>query len=219
MGKFLCRILSVAVLIGAVMNFATVFASSPAFNSNERLESVVGGWRVSNTTAHYDKAEYLLELGLTYLNEIGVTYDPDSVNVTVIGTEELEVRIQKALDLLDQSLQLDPANASAWVYLAQAQGLSNDIEAMRDSLQRSWGLAPNSLQLAPQRLQLVMQIYYSRLDAPVQVAPLSEREIASARRDAVVLKAQSPDDFALLVPDDDPVGALLGDLGIEGNGG
>jgi hypothetical protein len=35
------------------------------------------------------------------------------------------------LDLLEQSLRFDPANASGWAYLAQ--GCSNDIEVMRGS--------------------------------------------------------------------------------------
>lgn len=218
MGKFLCRFFSIAVLIGAIVNFATVFASSPAFNGNERLKSVVGGWRVPNTAAHYDKAEYLLELGYTYLNEPGLGYDPATGDARVISLEELDLRTQKALDLLDQSLRLDPANASGWTYLAQAQGRSNDIKAMRDSLARSWELAPNNVQLAPLRLQLVMQVYYAGFDAPELVATLSNREIEAARQDGIVLNKQLPDAFEVLVPNDDPLRVLLGDLGTTDSG-
>ncbi|MFK7877318.1 MAG: hypothetical protein AB8B71_16340 [Paracoccaceae bacterium] len=212
MGKFLCRLLSVAVLIGAFVNFGVVFATSPAFNNDERLESVAGGWRVPNAAAHYDKAEYLLELGYTYLNELSVTYDPDTGDVAIIGIEELEAQTEKALDLLGQSLRLDPANASGWTYLAQAQGRSNDIDAMRGSLERSWALAPNNMQLAPLRLQLVIQIYETNLHTPDQVAALSDQEIASARGDGRVLNVQSPDELEILMPGNDPLRALLGDL-------
>jgi len=212
MGYFLCRLFTVAVLIGAVANFGAVFGSSPAFNSNERRESVVGGWRVPNAAAHYDKAEYLLELGYTYLNELNLIYDPVGGNATVISMEEMEARTLKALNLIGGSLRLDPANASGWAYLALAQGRSNDIDAMRASLERSWHLAPNNVQLAPLRLQLVMQIYQTGLHEPDRVAALSDQEIASARRDGIVLNAQSPDDLESLMPYDDALRTLLGDL-------
>lgn len=212
MGKLMCRVLAVAVLIGAIMNFASVFASSPAFNSTERLESVVGGWRVPNAAAHYDKAEYLLELGFTYLNEIGVTFDPDTSEVTIIDIEELDVRTDKALELLEQSLQLDPANASAWTYLAQAQGRAEDTDAMRASLAQSWAFAPNNIQLAPLRLELVIQIYLMHQFDPDQTSALSEAEVAAARRDALVLSAQSPEEFELLMTDIDPLRAMLGNI-------
>jgi len=212
MGKLLCRLFSIAILIGAISNFGTVFASSPAFNSDERREAVVGGWRVPNAAAHYDKAEYLLELGYAYLNEPGLDYDPAIGEVGVISIEELEARTLKALDLIVGSLRLDPANASGWTYLAQAQGRRNDIGAMRTSLARSWGLAPNNVQLAPLRLQLVMQIYQTGRHESERVAALSDQEIASARRDAMILNAQSPGELENLISDDVALRALLGDL-------
>jgi tetratricopeptide (TPR) repeat protein len=206
------------VLIGAIANFVIVFASSPAFNSTQRLESVVGGWRVPNTAAHYDKAEYLLELGFTYLNEIGVTVDPETGEVTIIDIEELDARTDKARELLEQSLRLDPANASAWAYLAQAQGRAEEIEAMRESLAQSWALAPNNVQLAPQRLELVIQIYLTHQFDPDQAAPLSDAEIASARRDSLVLNAQAPEEFDFLMADLDPLRAVLGDVETAASG-
>jgi len=78
MGKFLCRFLTVIVLIAAVLNFSAVLKNSPAFNDDERLESVVGGWRVPNVASHYDKSEYQLELAYGYINELGLTYDPET---------------------------------------------------------------------------------------------------------------------------------------------
>ncbi|SLN59142.1 hypothetical protein ROA7450_03055 [Roseovarius albus] len=213
MGKILCRCLCAVVLIGAVVNFAAVFKTSPAFNSEVRAESVFGGWRVPNAAAHYDRSEYMLELGYTYLFEIGTTYDPVTGEPGIISIEELDARAHKAQDLIKQSLRLDPANASGWVYLAQAQGRISEIEAMRNSLERSWELAPNNVQLAPLRLQLVMQIYQTSMHAPEQVVALSDQEIASARQDVLILREQSPRYLESLIPESDPVRALLDDLG------
>ncbi len=212
MGKILCRIFCAVVLVGAILNFVMVFESSPAFNSNQRGENVDGDWRVPNAAAHYDKAEYLLELAYSFLNELDLTYDPSTGDATIITMEEQEARTRKALDLINHSLRLDPANASGWTYLAQAQGRSSDINAMRDSLERSWEFAPYNLQLAPLRLQLVMQIYHANLHRPEQVAALSDQEIASAHRDGLVLRAQLPRHLERLMPEGDPVRDLLGDL-------
>lgn len=167
MGSFLCRLFCVALLIGALVNFTTVFAFSPAFNTEERLENLTGGWRVANMAAHYDKAEYLRELAGTYLNEADLPDDPRAEDATDISMEELATRTRNALDLINQSLRLDPASASGWAHLAQAQGRFYDFDTMRASLKRSWELAPNSAQLAPLRLQLAAQIYRASFDPPV----------------------------------------------------
>ncbi len=214
MGKILVRIFCVAVLIGAILNFTMVFETSPAFNSNARDKNVGGNWRVPNAAAHYDKSEYLLELAYSFLNELDLTYDPATGDAMVISIEEQEARTQKALDLINRSIRLDPANASGWTYLAQAQARAGDIDDMRDSLKRSWELAPYNVQLAPLRLQLVMQVYHANLHLPEQVATLSDQEIAAAYRDGTVLNAQSPIRLERLMPDEDPVRSLLGDFGI-----
>lgn len=166
MGKFLCRLLSVIVLAGAVVNFSMVFSSSPAFNSDERLQSLDGDWRVSNMAAHYDKAEYLLELARTYLSDFDRPDDLGQAEGTPSVMQEPGARIRTALALLNQSVRLDPANASSWAYLAQAQGRFYNFGAMRDSLQRSWDLAPNDVQLAQLRLELLKQIYQAHLEPP-----------------------------------------------------
>ena len=209
MGKVVCRSLCAVVLIGAIVNFAIVFRTSPAFNSEVRVENVVGGWRAPNAAAHYDQSEYLLELGSAYLAELGLMYDPVTGEPEIIKIEELDARSRKAQALIEQSLRLDPANASGWVYLAQAQGRTNDMESMRDSLGRSWALAPNNVQLAPLRLQLVQQIYQTNLHDPAGVAGLSEAEVASARRDVLVLNEQSSRYLDSLLPEADPVRVLL----------
>lgn len=210
MGKLLCRFFTVIILVAATANFAVVLKTSPAFNSAERQLSVMGDWRVPNIAAHYDKSEYLLELGYGYLNEIGLTYDPETDQMALVDEAEMEARTLKAMGLIEQSIRLDPANASAWAYLAQAQGRNNDIEGMRDSLDRSWALAPNNLHLAPLRLTLVMQLYQNSVVASQEVDALSDGEIASARRDGEVLEAQSPGYPASLMSQDEPLMALLG---------
>ncbi|MFK7849075.1 MAG: hypothetical protein AB8G77_27555 [Rhodothermales bacterium] len=212
MGSFLCRILTVALLVGALANFAVVFKSSPAFNGNERLESVVGGWRVLNSASHYDKAEYQLELAYGYLNELGLALDPETGKMGLIDVEEMNARTSKAIELLDQVILLDPANASAWAYLAQAHSRNGEFDAMRENLNRSWALAPNNLQLAPLRLSLVMMIEQVWKNAPENAAPLSDDEIASAHRDGAVLQASSPRYLAVLAKRSETVQKILDGL-------
>jgi len=210
MGKFLCRILAVAVLIGAIANFSVVFKNSPAFNDNERLESVVGGWRVPNSSSHYDKSEYQLELAYGYLNELGLVYDPETGKTGLIDPDEMNARSSKALELIDQAILLDPSNASAWAYRAQAQ-----IDAMRESLNRSWAQAPHNLQLAPLRLLLVTILDQQIANNPETLAALTADEHVSMRRDGAVLQASSPRRWADLMEHSEPIRTLLGDLDLD----
>lgn len=209
MDKLSCRVFAIAVLVGAIFNFTAIFKSSPAFNSDERMESVVGGWRVPNAASHYDKAEYRLGLAYGYLNELGLTYDPETDKMVMIDAQEMSSRTSKALEHIKESLQLDPANASAWAYLAQAHSRTNEIDAMRDSLNRSWSLAPHNLQLAPLRLSLVMMIDQSIKDAPQQSAPFSEDEIEAVRRDGAVLRKIAPRYVTGLTERSDAIKTLL----------
>ena len=203
------RVLLFAVLAGAVVNFVAVFADSPAFSKAERLETVAGGWRVPNVAAHYDKSEYKLELAYGYLNNLGMVYDPETQSMRLIDEAEMQARTQKAIELLEEVVRLDPANASAWAYLAQAQNRDNDIEAMRTSLKRSWDLAPNSLKLASLRLGLVMALTERQNYFPDRFDPLSEQEVASLRRDGALLQAQLPDYFARVVEHSEPIRMLM----------
>ena len=213
MGKLLCRLFAVAVLVGALINFSVVFKNSPALNDSERLESVAGGWRVPIVAAHYDRAEYRLQLAYGYLNELGLTYDPETEQMGLISPEEMNARSSKALELIEQSILLDPSNASAWAYLAQAQSRLGEIDAMRESLERSWALAPHNLQLAPLRLLLVTVMDQHIKDKPETLAPLSANELAAMRRDGEVLRAKSPRHWAGLIESSEPIRTLLGDLG------
>jgi len=207
MGRFLCRVFAVIVLVGAAVNFSVVLKNSPAFNGDERQRSVVGGWRVPNVASHYDKAEYLQELAYGYLYELGLTYDPKTEEMVLIDPEEMNARTAKAMELLDQVIQLDPSNASAWAYLAQAHSRTNEMGAMRESLSRSWALAPNNLQLAPLRLSLVMMIEQDHTGVP-----LLAEEIEAVRRDARVLHTTSPRYLARLAERSETIKSLVVEL-------
>jgi len=212
MGKLLCRVFAIIVLALAVINFSVVLKNSPAFNSDERQRSVVGGWRVPNVASHYDKSEYQLELAYGYINELGLTYDPETGETGLIDPEEMNARTARALELIEQVIQLDPSNASAWTYRAQAEGRNNDIDAMRVSLEKSWTLAPHNLQLAPLRLLLVMILDQHITDTPETYAALSEDEIAAARRDGAVLGRNSPRYLAGLMERSEVMNKLLADI-------
>lgn len=216
MGKILCRVLMVAVLIAAVVNVSTVFRTSPAFNSDERMESVVGGWRVPNTASHYDKAEYRLELAYGYLNELGLTYDPETGQTGFIDDAELKARMLKAQEHIAEVIRLDPANASAWAYQAQAQNGLNEFDNMRDSLNHSWSLAPHNLQLAPLRLRLAIILDQHAKNMSPTVTPLTTEEIAAIRRDGMVLQKNAPRYLARLMERSDILQTLLD--GLEATG-
>lgn len=204
--------MSVFLLISAFMHLSAVLTTSPAFNEDERQRSAEGTWRVSNTAAHYIKSDYLMELGLTYLTASRQNAAPSTKETAVVGPDARTNQIETALDLFNQSLRLDPGNAISWAHLAKAQAANSDFEALRGSLARSWHLAPHNPQLAPLRLQLAVLINQANLDSPDQTPPLTEQEIASARKDSITLNTRSPTELEAVMAITDPLRTILGTL-------
>ncbi len=189
LGSHLCRIYAVMLLFGGALAIMAVISDIPAFDPAAREPSVEGGWTVADRTAHYDRGQYLYHLGYAFLNGPEFTFDATSGDLALMDLEDLIARSETAERLLIGSVSLDPANGHIWAALAQAQiGLGKTSET-RQSLRRSWELAPHNRQLAAYRLRLLADLVEF---APDLIAPA---DVESAKRDAAILDLFEPEEL------------------------
>jgi hypothetical protein len=169
--------LPVAALLGlAVVSFAQVAGNAPAFSPSLREESVLGDWRLAQGETHYLVSDYLYQLGYGYLQA-----DTASLLLGDDALPELEAfdrQMQRAIELLEESLTYAPGRAGAWTSVAWASLLRDDVENAERALLTSWQLAPFNFSEAADRVALVsfMEEFYGPVAGVGQSA-----ETAAAR--------------------------------------
>ena len=183
------RVLTLALVPAGWAVLAAVATGLPVFNSAVQRVSVTGGWATADSTAHYDRAEYLFHLGYDYVNDFGMFYDEDRGEMALISVEERAGRTKTGEALLRESLRLDPANAHIWAGLAQAQSRLGNTEHARESLSKSWQLAPYNLRLASVRLTLASRLRVDRFTSEERQALL---------RDKTLLETNAPAELSVL---------------------
>ncbi len=198
--RLLSVALPVAALLGlAVVSFAQIAGNAPAFSTNLREESVLGDWRLAQGETHYVVSDYLYQLGYGYLQA-----DTASLLLGDDALPELEVfdrQMQRAIELLEDSLTYAPGRAGAWTSIAWASLLRDDVESAERALLTSWQLAPFNFSEAADRVALVS--FMEEFHGPV--ADLGEVAEEAAVRDLEVVERYDrgyldalPDDLEFL---------------------
>lgn len=187
------KLLPVGLLAGAVVNAGMTLPHLPAFDAEARRMGLIDSWRVPAGEAHYDRGHYLFQIAYGYVNAY------DSVFLAIEAGEDSEEddfgfsivfdRANEAEELLQESINLDPANAHAWAAMGQAQSFLGEFEAARHSMKVSWELAPNNVQLAEVRLDFALSLDAAALDDPEEIDGLTDQEWSYVENDVRVLEA------------------------------
>lgn len=181
------------VLIMAVSTISETLSKSPAFNSTLRVENVYGSEQVPIVQSMYDYSDYLLQVGSSFTRADLLPTE------TTEGFDEfasIEVAIERsfqAVQVLEQSALIDPANALVWESLAWAYSMAGEAEAAQVALQHSWELAPYNVQLANLRLTLSAGLFIDEEIPELALNP-SDEDRAAIARDLITIRELSPTD-------------------------
>lgn len=180
----LVGLLTVTLLAAGGYSAARIVSGTPAFNTVLRQDTVYGDWRTGYSTDMYDQGSYLFQLGHgRVMADLLFSEDTEAIG-EIADVDTAFARAEEAVEFLQQSLALDPANAHAWATLAWAAAMISDPELTHQALGNSWALAPYNRQLADRRVSLV-----ATLTSPDEIEPLelSEAGRAALARDVALL--------------------------------
>ena len=199
------QLLGAGLLVGAATNIFVALSSVPAGNQELRQDGILGTWRVGSSAALFDQADYYFQIGFGYANaDDSFVSNEDPDNFEALAQE----RAQLAVDNLSRSLARAPGNAHAWTLMAWSLASLDRIEEARNAMMNSWRIAPYSFELAgirPEFTALIDELIADEvLLGDLQLAPLSEVELAGASRDIVVL-LRNNEFFAEEIADTSPL--------------
>jgi len=146
------------VLLFALFCFGIAFKDIPAVNSDWRSENVAGQWRIGSSSAMFNPAEHLFQVGQSFLSSGMVVGDDGTIDAENFSLETELENMAKAEAHLLESLHLRPGNAHAWTALAWVYSSSGDDAGMYSALEASWKTAPFNAQLSIDRLLMVEAI-------------------------------------------------------------
>lgn len=126
--------------------------TSPAYNSDLRVETIFGDQRVTPSRHMYHRAEYLFHVAQGFLTaDLTVSQATGSENV-LVDDAQLDVWALEAQFRSKQALEFSPTNAHYWTSYAWSSALLDDIDLARIAMVKSRNFAPYNLQLAYDRM-------------------------------------------------------------------
>ena len=135
-----------------VWSAANFVQTSPAYNSDLRVETVFGDQRVTPNRHMYHRAEYLYHVAQGFLTaDLTVSPEPGSETV-LVDDAQLDAWILDAQLRAKQALEHSPTNAHYWTSYAWSSALLDDMDLAREAMVKSREFAPYNLQLAYDRL-------------------------------------------------------------------
>ena len=190
------RLMPVILVCGLVLSgwaIRSVMTHSPAFSAENRVTGVFGQWHTRDNPALYDRPAYLFQQGYGFLNADVIATSAGETSAQIADVETGLTRSRRAVELLTESIALDPANAHAWAALAWARSSASTLADARKAMIASWELAPHNLQLAVDRLEFALMLTGPLRD--LMQSPFSASERAGIARDLEVLQTHRPIDF------------------------
>lgn len=161
----------------------SALSNTPAFNQETRAGTILGGWRIADSPAMYDKGAYAFQRGYGFLMADALVSGATEGRNELASPETAAARARQAIDAFEIAVSLDPGNAFAWAYLARAYARVAETEAALDALSISWSLAPYNRHLASIRVDLA-----GIMTTPMFGFPdLSANDLAGLRRDMEAL--------------------------------
>lgn len=186
--------LMLCVLLGiALLSSARFVRNAPAYNEDLRVQTIDGTERLLLSSSMYDRGAYFFEVAHTYVyGSVKVTSgDPEPLP----KIDEIIENSETAEELLLKSLHASPSNGHAWQLLARARSLrAAPLDEVLTPLRISWRLAPNNLQLARQRLELVGTLVDYR-----GAGGLLSENLTEIATDAEMLRRFSPREIVSLM--------------------
>lgn len=179
------------MLVTFIFSFVVIFKTlggTPAFNPRHVSDTIVGNGRIQPARFMYDLGEYEYQRGYGYIvsKDMSPGYRQRNERQAPLGA--LLYRAYMAEDAFVAAINVDPANARAWVGLAQAKANLDDFEGAINALRVSWDLAPNSKLLAKRRLRLVGLL----TDPKHKFLTLADQDRSFVARDLDVLENFEP---------------------------
>ena len=201
------KLLQLALLVGAFFVTTAFLRATPAFNEELRDQNAYDSERLPLSAPMYDPGEYLFRNAYTYVYGTVVVpvrgREVESVSAQAIITNAAIAEVK-----LNESLWAKPGNAHTWELLARARAIQfAPIEEVLQPLARSWALAPNNLQLAAQRIDLV-GLVAEDIEEGAPYAPNPENIL----RDAKMLDRFIPDELEINLELSEYLQALLSDM-------
>lgn len=175
--KFIC------ILVGAAgaLNLLTLFSEIPAFHQPSRREGVYGDWRVAFNIALYDRAEYLYALASDYIATDTISSSATEESNEIASLETVFKRADRAVELFEESISLNPSDAYTWAGLAWAYSLQGELSSAREAMMNSWNQAPNNSALSHIRLEFMEMLLGTGEE--LLEAPISAKEYAAMQQD------------------------------------
>lgn len=191
MSRFLLTSALVVTMVGSITALNSVLSSVPAFNSHLRVENVYLTEQAPIPVFMYDHADYLLQTGFSFVRaDILPTAETEGLGESA----DIETAFERgltAVQLIETSVSLDPANALAWDALAWAYMMTGEIEAAHVALTQSWSLAPFNRALAGSRLTLSAALFIDE-ELPELALTLTDDDRLSITRDLLTIRSANP---------------------------
>lgn len=177
------RLTLLALLALSGASIVSALSDTPAFDPGTRSPTILGGWRIADSAAMYDRGAYAFQRGFGFLAADGLISGETEGRNELATAATAEARARRAIEALETSVNLKPGNAYAWASLGWARArIAADDGAIR-ALRTSWALAPYNRYLADTRVDLV-----GILTTPgIGVARLSPEDLAALQRDVDTL--------------------------------
>lgn len=174
-------ILALLILSGA--SVVSALSNVPAFDAETRASTILGGWRIADGPAMYDRGAYDFQRGYGFLFADALVSSQTEGRGELASSEVSAARAREAMDAFEAAVSLDPGNAHAWTYMSRAYARVAQIEAALAALRASWALAPYNRHLANIRVDLV-----GILTMPIFGFPdLPPEDVAALQRDMETL--------------------------------
>ena len=174
--------LALVFFVSGLFALVSVLQNASLLARDLQLAGIAGQTTVPLRTANFDHGTYLRETALGFLNADLLSYATTEAPDEVASEDTFEARVETAVQLLEQSLALDPASGYAWAYYAHALHYKGDVEAARKALAIAWDMAPHQHYIALQRLATLDGIYLL-LGFQEEPGSLTEAELAAGLRD------------------------------------
>lgn len=183
--------LALVFFISGLLALVSVLQNAPLFARGLQVTGIGGLTTVPFRRANFEHGPYLLQTAVGFVNADMLSYATTEAPDEVASPETFLARSEMAVDLLEQSLALDPASGMAWTHYAQALLNAGRIDAARDALVTAREMGPHQYYLAYRRLFVLEGIHFV-LTTQTEAGQLTQAEIAASAKDLEIVRTTSP---------------------------
>lgn len=191
--------LALVFFISGVFTLLSVLQNAPLFATHLQVTGIGGQKSVARRPDNFEHGPYLFQTAVGFVNADLLSYATIEAPDEVASADVFLGRAELAIDLLEQSLALDPASAMAWGHYAQALLNAGRVEAAREALMIAREMGPNQYYLAFRRLITLEGIHFM-LSTQSEPVNLTEAELAGGRQDMAAVEGTGPRNLVYPAP-------------------